>query len=197
MTRDEKLAHALALCAAVDLPISADMENGFGDDPATVAQTIKLAAEAGLVGASIEDFSPSAGRYPIEFAAERVAAAVEAARSLGFDFTLTARAENYITGNLDLADTIARLQAFQDAGADVLFAPGLVKKEDIASVVQSVDRPINILVGMPGMAFSLADFAELGVRRISVGSGLHYIAMQSVLKAISEIKGSGTFGFTR
>jgi 2-methylisocitrate lyase-like PEP mutase family enzyme len=196
VTRDEKLVHAAALCSAVDLPISADLENGFGDDLAFVAETIKLAAEAGLVGGSIEDYSAKRGeRYDIEFAADRIRAAVSATQGLGFDFTLTARAENFITGHPDLADTIKRLQAYQEAGAHVLFAPGIKTKDEIAAVVSSVDRPVNVLVGMPGMSLSVADLNELGVKRISVGSALHWVAMQSVLKVATEIREKGTFSF--
>src|SRR5664279_168919 len=153
LTRDQAIAGAHAIAAATDLPVSADLENGFGDAPETAAETIRLAAAAGVVGGSIED---STGQndspiYEIGFAAERVQAAVAAARTLPFTFTLTARAENYLHGRTDLNDTIKRLQTFQEAGADVLYAPGLTTPNEIAAVVSSVDRPVNVLMGLPGI----------------------------------------------
>ena len=195
--RDTMLAHAAALVAAVDLPVSADLENGYGDDPAHVAETIRLAADAGLAGCSIEDVTPDRGHGPYELAlsAERIRAAAEVARSLPFPFTLTARAENYIIGRPDLRDTIARLQAFQEAGADVLFAPGLKSKEDIAAVVRSVDRPVNVIMGLQGVQLSLAELSELGVKRISVGSALSRAAMGAFLRAAREMQTHGTFTF--
>src|ERR1051326_9173386 len=172
--REDVLKHVRALSSATDLPVSADLENGFGDAPQTAAETIRLAAAAGVVGGSIEDSTgrPDDPIYEIKFAAERVRAAVEAARSLPFTFTLTARAENYLHGRPDLKDTIARLQAFQEAGADVLYAPGLKRREEIVAGASSVDRPINVLMGSRGRNFSLSELSAMGVRRISVGSAL-------------------------
>jgi 2-methylisocitrate lyase-like PEP mutase family enzyme len=195
--REAMLAHVAALVNATELPVSADLENGFGDDPETAAETIRLAAAAGLVGGSIED---STGHrddpvYARELAAERVRAAAEAARSLPFPFTLTARAENHIVGRPDLSDTIARLQAYQEAGADVLYAPGLARREEIAAVVGAVDRPVNVLMGMPGVRLGLADLSELGVRRVSVGSALCRAALGAFLRAAREMREQGTFHF--
>jgi len=193
--RDAVLAHAVALTSATNLPISADLENGFGDAPEAAAETIRLAAKAGLVGGSIED---STGRsdnpiYERGHAVDRVRAAVAAARSAPFPFTLTARAENYLHGRPDLKDTIRRLQAFQEAGADVLYAPGLTSKEDIAELVRSVDRPVNVLMGLQGVRLSLAELSAIGVRRISVGSGLYRIAHAAFLRAAREMHDAGTF----
>src|SRR5258705_8357568 len=172
--RDRKLTHVGEIAAATDLPVSADLENGFGDDPETVAETIRLAAAAGLVGGSIEDSTNRPGDpiYDHQLAVERVRAAAEAAHALDFPFTLTARAENYLVGRPDLKDTIKRLQAYQEAGADVLYAPGLSSREDIAAVVRSVDRPVNVLMGLQGIHLSLAELSKLGVKRVSVGSAL-------------------------
>jgi 2-methylisocitrate lyase-like PEP mutase family enzyme len=195
--RDDVLAHIGTLISVSDLPVSADLENGFGDAPETAAETIRLAAAAGVVGGSIEDSTghPDDPIYEIKFAAERVSAAVEAARSLPFTFTLTARAENYLHGRPDLKDTIARLQAFQEAGADVLYAPGLSTREEITSVVRSVDRPVNVLMGSRGGKFSLAELSQLGVKRISVGSALARTALGAFLRAAREMKEHGTFTF--
>lgn len=195
--RDGILLHIAALAAATDLPVNADLENGFGDDPAIAAETIRLAAAAGVVGGSIED---ATGReegpiYCFEHAVARVEAAAKAARSLPFTFTLTARAENYLHGNPDLKDTIKRLQAYQEAGADVLYAPGLRTKDEIAEVVRSVDRPVNVLMGLPGIALSQSELSELGVKRISVGSGLARAALGAFVRAAKEMKEHGTFGF--
>ncbi|MEL6860363.1 MAG: isocitrate lyase/phosphoenolpyruvate mutase family protein [Pseudomonadota bacterium] len=196
LTRETVLAHIRTLCAATQLPVSADLENGFGHLPEDCFETITLGAEAGLVGGSIEDFTGTAGeQYAIEKAQERVAAAVEAARAQPFPFTLTARAENFFTGTPDLADAIRRLQAYQEAGADVLYAPGLKSMDDIKSVLASVDRPVNVLLG-PGDGFvPISELAEIGVRRISVGSVLANVAMDALIKAGRELLGSGTFGF--
>lgn len=196
--RETMLAHAAAIVAATGLPVSADLENGFGDGPETVAETIRLAAETGLAGGSIED---ATGRsedpvYELPLAIDRVRAAAEAARSLPFPFTLTARAENFIAGRPDLSDTIERLQAYQEAGADVLYAPGLVSKENIAAVVSSVDRPLNVLMGTAGVRFSLAELSELGVQRISVGSALSRAALGAFLRAAREMRELGTFTFS-
>jgi 2-methylisocitrate lyase-like PEP mutase family enzyme len=195
--REAMLAHVSALASATDLPVSADLENGYADAPEMVAETIRLAAAAGVVGGSIED---ATGRkeqpiYDLTLAAERVRAAAESARTLGFPFTLTARAENYINGRPDLRDTIQRLQAFQEAGADVLYAPGLTSKDDIATVVRSVDRPVNVLMGLPGATLNLAELSAIGVRRVSVGSALARAALGAFLHAAREMQQDGTFGF--
>jgi 2-methylisocitrate lyase-like PEP mutase family enzyme len=195
--RDGILERIGALASATDLPVSADLENGFGDDPSAVAGTIRLAAAAGVVGGSIED---ATGReegpiYCFEHAVARVEAAVEAARSLPFTFTLTARAENYLHGNPDIQDTIKRLQAYQEAGADVLYAPGLRTKDEIAQVVRSVDRPVNALMGLQGVRLSQAELSEIGVKRISVGSTLARAALGAFVRAAKEMKERGTFDF--
>src|SRR5580693_1872590 len=195
--REDILEHIAVLASRTDLPVNADLENGFGDDPSAAAETIRLAAAAGVVGGSIED---STGReegpiYCFEHAVARVEAAVEAARSLPFTFTLTARAENYLHGKPDIKDTIKRLQAYQEAGADVLYAPGLRSKEDIAEVVRSVDRPVNALMGLQGVLLSQAELSEIGVKRISVGSALARAALGAFVRAAKERKERGTFDF--
>jgi 2-methylisocitrate lyase-like PEP mutase family enzyme len=194
--RDEMMAHVSAIASATDLPVSADLENGYGDDPDTVAQTIKLAADAGLVGGSIEDsFGGDGAVYEIGQAAERIRAAAEVVRSLPFRFALTARAENYLVGRNDLKDTIARLQAYQEAGADVLYAPGLKTKDEIAAVVRSVDRPVNVIMGLQGVQMSLAELSALGVKRVSVGSALSRAALGAFLRGAHEMRDHGTFNF--
>lgn len=195
--RDQMMDHVRTIASATDLPVSADLENGFGDDPETVAETIRMAAEAGLAGGSIEDATarPDQPIYDFERAVERVRAAVEAARALPFPFTLTARAENYLCGRQDLADTIRRLQAYQEAGADVLYAPGLASREDITAVVRSVDRPVNVVMGLQGARLSLDELSEIGVKRISVGSALSRAALGAFLRAAREMRESGTFTF--
>ena len=195
--RDSMLTHVQAIASATDLPVSADLENGYGDDPKTVAETIRMGAEAGLVGGSIEDATqrPDHPIYDLEAAVERVRAAARAAHSLPFPFTLTARAENYLWGRPDLEDTIRRLRAFQEAGADVLYAPGLASKQDIAAVVSAVDRPVNVVMGLQGVQLSLADLSEIGVKRVSVGSALSRAALGAFLRAAREMRESGTFGF--
>lgn len=195
--REVMLAHVEEIVAATDLPVSGDLENGFGHDPATAAETIRMAAERGLVGASIEDASgdDSAPIYEIGHAAERIRAAAEAAHGLPFPFLLCARAENFLHGRPDLKDTIERLQAYQEAGADVLYAPALTKKEDFASVIGAVDRPVNVLVGMPGLNLSVNDLSALGVRRLSTGSALARAAMAHFLRAAHEMIEEGTFQF--
>ncbi len=197
LDRQETLAYASAIAYATGLPVSADLENGFGDAPDVVAETIRLAAAAGVVGGSIEDATGRSDHpiYDLELATERVRAAVEAARSLSFPFTLTARAENYLHGRPDLADTIKRLQAYQEAGADVLYAPALASKDDIAAVVRSVDRPVNVLMGLRGVQLSLAELSAMGVRRVSVGSSLARAAMGAFLQAAREMREHGTFTF--
>jgi 2-methylisocitrate lyase-like PEP mutase family enzyme len=197
LTREQVLAGASSIASATNLPVSADLENGFGDAPQVAAETIRLAAAAGVVGGSIEDSTGRSGSpiYELELAVERVRAAVAAARALSFPFTLTARAENYLHGRGDINDTIKRLQAYQEAGADVLYAPGLTTKDDIAAVVSSVDRPVNVLVGFSGMNLNLTELSALGVKRISVGSGLCRAALGGFLRAASEMRESGTFNF--
>ncbi|WP_018146951.1 isocitrate lyase/PEP mutase family protein [Henriciella marina] len=198
VTRDMVLSHAAALCEATDIPISADLENGFGDAAETCAETIGLAADTGLVGGSIEDFSTALGQqYDLEKARDRVAAAAEAANALPFPFTLTARAENFFTGFPDLADTIARLQAYQEAGAHILFAPGLRSIDDIRTVLSSIDRPLNVLMGPRDGFVPVADLAALGVRRISLGSSLSNAAHGALIRAAQELVETGTFEFTR
>jgi len=195
--RDLMMAHVAAIASATDLPVSGDLENGFGDDAATVAETIRLAGGAGLVGGSIEDSTgrPAQPIYERGHASERVRAAVEAARSFSFPFTLTARAENYLVGRADLKDTIARLQAYQEAGADVLYAPGLATLDDITAVVTSVDRPVNVLVGAKGIRLSLEQLSRAGVKRVSVGSALSRAALGAFLQGAREMREHGTFGF--
>jgi 2-methylisocitrate lyase-like PEP mutase family enzyme len=195
--RDETLAHAAALVAATDLPVSADLENGFGVTPESVAHTFKLAAETGLVGGSIEDVPGHEGcePYGIGIAVDRVIAAAEVVRALPFPFTLTARAENYLVGRPDLNDTITRLQLYQTAGADVLYAPGLTSKEEIAAVVSSVDRPVNVVMGLQGVRLSLDELSALGVKRVSVGSALSRAALGAFLRAAHEMQDHGTFSF--
>ena len=195
--REAVMAHAAEIASATDLPVSADLEKGFGDDPETVAETIRMAAAAGVAGGSIEDASGNGDRpiYEIAHTADRIRAAVEAARSLPFCFTLTARAENHLYGRPDLKDTIARLQAYQEAGADVLYAPGLATRDDIAAVAGSVDRPVNVLVGLRGMQLSVADLAALGVKRVSVGSSLSRAALGAFLRAAREMRERGTFTY--
>lgn len=191
------LEHLAAISAASDLPVSADLGNGFGDAPKIAAETIRLAADAGVVGGSIEDATgrPDDPIYDHELAAERVKAAAEAARALPFPFTLTARAENYLNGRPELKDTIRRLQLYQAAGADVLYAPGLTRREDIAAVVKAVDRPVNVLAGLPGSHLSVDDLSRMGVRRVSIGSGLARAAYGAFLRAAREMREHGTFRF--
>jgi 2-methylisocitrate lyase-like PEP mutase family enzyme len=190
VTLDEALGHATAIVAATDLPVSADLENCFADDVDGVAHTVRLAAETGLAGCSIEDYSGSR-LYDRAEAVDRVAAAVAAARDGGL--VLTARAENYLHGNPDLGDTIARLQAYQEAGADVLYAPGLTRIEDIRTVVSSVDRPVNVLA-MSGVP-SAAELAEAGVSRISVGGAFAFAVLGALVDAATELRDKGTYGF--
>ena len=193
----EMMAHVSTIASATDLAVSADLENGYGDAPEMVAEVIRLAAEAGLIGGSIEDMSRGPGHpiYEREHAVERVRAAAETARHLPFHFTLTARAENYLVGRPDLKDTITRLQAYQEAGANVLYAPGLSSKADISSVVSSVDRPMNVVMGMQGVQLSLAELSAIGVKRVSVGSALSRAALGAFLRAAKEMREQGTFCF--
>lgn len=197
ISRDEALAHARAIVEASDLPVSADLENGFGADPEYVAETIRLAALTGLAGGSIEDSTgnPDQPIYPLETAVARVAAAVEAARALPHAFTLTARAENFIAGNPDLEDTIRRLQAFERAGADVLFAPGLPDLAAVRAVCAAVTRPVNFMVGIKGKSWSVAELEAAGVRRISLATSLYRAAMTGLHEAAREVREQGTFGY--
>jgi 2-methylisocitrate lyase-like PEP mutase family enzyme len=197
VNREESLAYASEVASATNLPVSADLQNGFGDSPEIVAETVRLAATAGVVGCSIEDATGRADLpiYEMEYAIERVRAGAAAARELPFSFTLTARAENYLYGRRNLEDTIGRLQAYQEAGADVLYAPGLATKEEIAAVVTSLDRPVNVLMGLQGVQMSLAELAALGVRRVSVGSALCRTALGALLRAAREMQEHGTFTF--
>jgi 2-methylisocitrate lyase-like PEP mutase family enzyme len=191
VTRDEALANA-------DLPVAADLENGYGDSPEAAAQTIRLAGKAaGLVGGSIEDTTGHTARpiYDFQHAVERVAAAAEAARAFPFPFMLVGRAENFLHGRPDLDDTIRRLQAFESAGADVLFAPGLTKAEDIRTLCAAVRKPVNVVMGLKNTSFSVAELAALGVRRISVGSALSRAALGAFVRAAREIREHGTFRF--
>jgi 2-methylisocitrate lyase-like PEP mutase family enzyme len=195
--RDRMMAHVEAIASATDLPVSADLENGFADDPEAVANTIRLAGGAGVVGGSIEDSTgrPDRPIYEQGLAVDRIRAAADTARSLPFPFTLTARAENYLVGRIDLKDTIARLQAYQTAGADVLYAPGLAAEEDIAAVVSSVDRPVNVLAGAKGVQMNLTVLSRIGVKRVSVGSALSRAALGAFLRAAREMREHGTFAF--
>ncbi len=195
VSRAEMLENARQIVEATDLPVNADLEDGFGPKPEDAARTIREAAAVGLVGGSIEDSTRGgdAPVYEIALAADRVRAAAEAAHALPFPFMMVGRAENYIHGRYDLADTIRRLQAYQEAGADVLYAPGLRTRDEVASVVKSVDRPVNVVMG-PGRS-SVADLAALGVRRVSVGGSLYRAAIAGFLKAARELKEQGSFGY--
>lgn len=196
--RDETLANARSIVAATDLPVTADLESGFGDRPEDVAETVRRAARAGLVGASIEDTTGGPGGIrDLAEAVDRLAAAVEAARALPFPFTLTARADNFFQGHSDLDDTIRRLQAYAETGADVLYAPALPGPDAVGAVCSSVDKPVNVLATGPLLASSVAELSALGVRRISLGSALPRIALTAVLDAAAELTGPGTFGFAR
>jgi 2-methylisocitrate lyase-like PEP mutase family enzyme len=198
VSREETLANAKAIADATDLPVAADLENGFGDAPEAAAQTIRLAGTtAGLVGGSIEDSTGDPGRpiYDFPHAVERVAAAAEAARALPFPFVLVARAENFLHGRPDLDDTIRRLQAFEAAGAEALFAPGLTKAEDIRTLCAAVSKPVNVVMGLRGVSLSVAELSALGVRRISVGSALSRAALAAFVRAAREIREHGTFRF--
>ncbi|GLZ38373.1 isocitrate lyase/phosphoenolpyruvate mutase family protein [Actinokineospora sp. NBRC 105648] len=198
VTRDDTLANARAIVAATHLPVAADLENGFGDRPEDVAETIRLAAEAGLVGGSIEDATgrPDDPVYDLDLAVERVAAAVEAARAMPFPFTLTARAENFLHGRPDLDDTLRRLRAYEQAGADVLYAPGLPDVETIRAVCAAVDKPVNVLATGAAAKCSVTKLGELGARRVSLGSALPRAALTAAVLAAQEIAESGTFTLT-
>jgi 2-methylisocitrate lyase-like PEP mutase family enzyme len=194
ISREEALGHAAALVAATDLPVSADFEDGFAADPDGVAETVRLALDIGLAGCSVEDWSAAAGRlYDVDAAAERVAAAAQAAHAGPVRLVLTARAENYLRGNPDLRDTIARLQAYQEAGADVLYAPGLHQPEQLRELLASVELPVNVLA-RPG-APSVTALGALGVKRVSVGGAFAFAAFGAVTSAANELLGDGSYGF--
>ena len=198
VSRDETLANAKAIVDATDLPVAGDLENGFGDSPEAAAETIRLAGErAGLVGGSIEDATGDERKpiYDFDHAVERVAAAAEAAHAPAFPFVLVGRAENFLHGRPDLDDTIRRLQAFEKVGADALFAPGITRAEDIRTVCKSVTKPVNVIMGLKAGSFSVAELAELGVRRISLGSAMSRAALGEFVRAAKEIHERGTFQF--
>jgi len=197
LTRDEALAHSRTIVDATDLPVSADLEKGFGDSPEIVADTIRLAAEAGLVGCTIEDATGREDRplYDETLAVERIAAAAESVRALGFPFMLTARAHNLMYAAPSLDATIRRLQAFEKAGADVLFAPGLPDLAAVRAVCDAVSKPVNFMVGIKGKSFSVRDLAAAGVRRISLATSLYRAAMTGFLSAATEVKEAGQFSF--
>jgi 2-methylisocitrate lyase-like PEP mutase family enzyme len=197
VTRDEAFSQARNIVAATDLPVSADFEKGFGDTPEIVAETVRLAAGLGLAGCSIEDATGNKDRPLFDFglAVERIAAAAQAAHSLPFPFMLTARSENFLRGNPDLDDTIRRLQAFEKAGADVLFAPLLPDLAAVRAVCSAVSKPVNFMVGVPGMSFSVAELTEAGVKRISLATSLFRAAMTGLFEAAREVKERGTFGY--
>jgi 2-methylisocitrate lyase-like PEP mutase family enzyme len=190
VTLDEVVTHVSSVTTATDLPVSVDLENGYGADPRSAATAIARVAEAGAVGGSIEDWDPGGNLYEQGHAVERVAAAAAAAHALSFPFTLTARAENHIRGNPDLDDTIARLRAYEAAGADVLFAPGLQTVEEIRTVCQAVSKPVNVLAGP---TLSTAEIVEAGAQRISVGGALTWVAVDAMIAAATRIRERGDF----
>jgi 2-methylisocitrate lyase-like PEP mutase family enzyme len=197
LTRDEALSHGKTIVDATNVPVSADLGNGFGDRPEVVAETVRLAANAGLVGCTIEDATgnPNQPLYEFELAVERIAAAAGAARVLPFPFMLTARAHNFLFPEPSLDETIRRLQAFEKAGADVLFAPGLPDLDSVRTVCTSISKPFNFMVGIKGKSFSVAELAAAGVRRISLATSLYRAAMTGFLDAIREVQATGTFNF--
>ena len=196
VTLEEIAAHVAALSEATELPVSVDLENGYGPAPDDAARAIRTVAESGAVGGSIEDYDRDDGElYELEPAAERIAAAAEAARAFDFPFTLTARAENHLRGNPDLDDTIARLHAFADAGADVLFAPGLVSAEEITTVCDAVAKPVNVLA-FSRLGLTFAEIAEAGAQRVSVGGGLAWAATNGLIEAAERIIDDGDFSGT-
>ncbi len=198
VSRDQVLGHCRTIVEATDLPVSADLENGYGDSPDKVAETIELAANAGLVGGSIEDYTNQPENPIIDFnlAVERVQAAVEAKGRLPYDFVLTARCENYVWGRNDLDDTIRRLQAFEDAGADVLYAPGLQDLHTIGSVCDALTKPVNVVIEISNPKLKLKDLEDTGVKRISIGSVLFLQAYGAFIRAANEIQQLGTFEFS-
>lgn len=193
----EMLSYFTQLCSISDLPISADLQNGFGSSPEAVAATIIATAKTGIVGGSIEDASGDAKHpiYDIGLAKERIQHAAQAAKTLEFKFMLTARAENYLYGNPSVKDTIRRLQVYQEAGADVLYAPGVRSKEDIRSILGAIDRPLNVLMGLQGQQLSVPELSALGVTRISLGGSLARAAYGALIRACKEIAASGSFGY--
>lgn len=197
VSRDEALAHVRAIVDVTDLPVSADLEKGFGDRPEDAAETIRLGAQAGLVGGSIEDASgdPAKPLYDMNHAVARIAAAAAAARALPYRFMLTARSENFLRGNADLADTIARLKAFEEAGADVLMAPGLPDLAAVRAVCAAVSKPVNFMAGIRGKSFSVAELEAAGVRRISLATSLYRAAMTGLIDAAREVREQGSFGY--
>jgi len=197
VSREEALAHCRAIAAATDLPVSADLEKGFGDAPAVAAATIRLAAEVGLVGGSIEDATGDMDKplYDVGQASERVAAAVQAARALPFPFMLTARAQGFVRGNTNLDDAINRLQAFEKAGADVLMAPGLPDLAAVRTVCSALSKPFNFMAGIKGKSFTVAELEAAGVRRISLATSLYRAAMTALIDAAREVKDKGTLGY--
>jgi 2-methylisocitrate lyase-like PEP mutase family enzyme len=197
LTRDEALAHARLIVDATDLPVSADLENGFGEAPEVVAETIRLAAEVGLVGCTIEDATGNQDSplYDFRLAVERIAAAAQVARALPFPFILTARAHNFLYAAPSLDDTISRLQAYEKAGADVLFAPGLPDLAAVSAVCAAVSNPVNFMVGIKGKSFSVGELATAGIRRISLATSLYRAAMTGLLDAACEVNDTGQFGF--
>jgi 2-methylisocitrate lyase-like PEP mutase family enzyme len=197
LTRDEALAHARLIVDATDLPVSADLGAGFGDAPEVVAETVRLAAEAGVVGCTIEDSTGNQASplYDFPLAVERIAAAAQAARAGPFPFMLTARAHNFLYAAPSLDDTISRLQAFAKAGAQVLFAPGLPDIASVRAVCAAVSKPFNFMAGIKGKSFSVGELAAAGVKRISLASALYRAAMSSLLDAAREVKDTGQFGF--
>jgi len=196
--REEILENARLIADSTHLPVSVDLEDCYGSDASGIADTIRAAAEAGAVGGSIEDvrYGSDGAIYEFSEAVDRVSAAVEAAHALPFRFTLTARCENFLFGRPELSDTIKRLQAYSAAGADALYAPGLTSAAEIEAIVQAVDKPVNVLLGLANTTLSMADMHRLGVARVSLGSGLHRAAMTAFISAAREIRESGTFGFT-
>ncbi len=197
VSRDEALAHARLIVEATDLPVSADLEKGFGDDAEAAATTVRLAAASGLVGCSIEDASGDAAKpiYDLDHAVTRIKASVAAARALDFPFTLTARSENFLRGRPDLDDTIRRLQAFEAAGADVLMAPGLPDIEAVRKVCGALKQPFNFMAGLKGKSFTVAALRDAGVRRISLATSLYRAAVGGLIEAAREVKEHGTFGY--
>nr|WP_200985103.1 isocitrate lyase/phosphoenolpyruvate mutase family protein [Rhizobium rhizogenes]QCL09171.1 phosphoenolpyruvate phosphomutase family protein [Rhizobium rhizogenes]QCL09807.1 phosphoenolpyruvate phosphomutase family protein [Rhizobium rhizogenes] len=197
VSREDALEHCRRIVAATTLPVSADLENGFGDSPERVADTLREAAKTGLAGCSLEDYTshPENPIYDFSLAEERIAAAVEAKKALPHDFILTARCENFLRGRPNVGDTIKRLQAFERAGADVLYAPGLHDLDVIREICQAISKPVNVVMGMPGVTFGLAELAEAGVKRVSVGSALARLAFGAFVEAAREMKSDGTFQF--
>ena len=198
VSRDDTLSHCRAIVAATPLPVSADLEKGFGDSPQSVAETIRAAADIGLAGCSIEDHTNRRDDPIFDFglAVERIEAGAQACRKLSHEFVLTARSENFLWGRPDLDDTIKRLQAFEKAGADVLYAPGLHDLDTIRTVCSALTKPVNVVMGLPGATFGASDLAEAGVKRISVGSALARLAFGSFVNAAREMKSAGTFHFS-